>query len=133
MFDRLKPWFVLIAFAASLIFHFIWVTLFTLFTKRRHHYGFHIRRSFCRSALKAFGIKLSVKGEIPADPKGLFISNHRSLLDPLIELSFLDVYILSKSELGHCWEKVQKKPEYFLSIAQMTTAGKLHCSQLKNY
>lgn len=99
MFDRLRPWWKLIGFALVLIFHFVWLMLDTLFAGKKHHRGIYIRKRFCKSALKVFNIDLQLTGN-PKRSSGLFISNHRSMFDPLIELSFLDVYILSKAEVG---------------------------------
>ncbi len=61
--------------------------------------GFRIRRHFCKAALRAFNIKVRLAGKQTSD-SGLFVSNHRSMLDPLVELSLMDVFILSKAEVG---------------------------------
>ena len=61
--------------------------------------GFQIRGNFCRSAVKALGIKVITKNIIQHQGV-LYISNHRSMLDPLIELGFIHTYILSKAEVG---------------------------------
>src|SRR5687768_1946710 len=98
MFDRLRPWWKLIGFALILVWYFIWLMLDTLFAGKKHHRGMKIRGRFCKAAMNVFNIDLVLKGNA-LKKHGLFISNHRSMLDPMIELSFLDVYILSKAEV----------------------------------
>ena len=61
--------------------------------------AFHIRRKFCKAALQALNVKVKFSGK-QITGQGLIVSNHRSLLDPLVELSLMDVYILSKAEVG---------------------------------
>lgn len=60
--------------------------------------NFRIRQNFCLSCLKILGIQFHKEG-IPFQGACLYVSNHRSMLDPLIELSWLDTYILSKAEV----------------------------------
>lgn len=49
--------------------------------------------------MRILGIVYRKQGE-PYQGVCLYVSNHRSMLDPLIELSWLDTYILSKAEVG---------------------------------
>ena len=99
MINRLRPWWKLVAFGLVLIWHFLWLMLDIFFAGKKHHRGIYIRRSFCRSALKIFNLSVDLKGN-PDRSSGLIISNHRSMLDPLVEMSFLNVYILSKAEVS---------------------------------
>lgn len=100
MIRQIRPWWKLFRFTFVLIGHFIWLLTDMLFAGKHHHRGLRIRRRFCRSALRAFDIKVNVAGEFKG-LQGLIISNHRSMLDPLIQLAYLDVYILSKAEVGN--------------------------------
>ncbi len=60
--------------------------------------GFRIRKRFCRSAIRILGIKVNFhSAKHPS--VCLYISNHRSLLDPLIELGYIDTHILSKADV----------------------------------
>ncbi|HUR30443.1 MAG TPA: lysophospholipid acyltransferase family protein, partial [Saprospiraceae bacterium] len=99
MIGRIRLWLKLIGFVVVLVWHFIWLMLASALSRDKSKKLFYIRRSFCKAALGVFNIKLEVIGN-PILPGGLIISNHRSLLDPLVELSILDVYILSKAEVG---------------------------------
>src|SRR5687767_9200359 len=99
MINRLRPWWKLICFVLVLIWYFILLMLLSLFGALDLKKGFRIRRNFCRAALRVFNIDLHLKGA-PLKSNALYISNHRSMLDPLIELTFLEVYILSKSDVA---------------------------------
>lgn len=99
MINQIRPWWKLFRFTIVLIGHFLWLLADMMFAGKHHHRGLRIRRSFCKSALRAFNIRVNVTGDY-SDLHGLLISNHRSMLDPLIQLAYLDVYILSKAEVG---------------------------------
>lgn len=60
--------------------------------------GFLFRRKFARAAMRVLGVRLTMDGS-PVKPPVLYVSNHRSLLDPVIELGYIDAYIVSKSEV----------------------------------
>jgi lyso-ornithine lipid O-acyltransferase len=92
-------YFKLFVFALTLIWHFLILTVLGLFRGKDVEKGFRIRRQFCRSALSIFNIRVQFKGNA-SKLSGLYISNHRTMLDPLVELSIFDVYILSKAEVG---------------------------------
>lgn len=88
----------MVVFTFVLIWYFLLLMLSSLFSKGNPEKGFRFRRNFCKTALKLFNIKVNFKGNAK-NLTGLYISNHRAMLDPLIELSLLDVYILSKSDV----------------------------------
>lgn len=69
------------------------------FRRNRSAFGFRIRREFCRAVMRALGVRVALHG-LPYRGACLYISNHRSMLDPLIELGYLDTYILSKAEVA---------------------------------
>lgn len=62
--------------------------------------GFRYRRKFCASALSILRINYKQEGVLQAGAC-LYVSNHRSMLDPLIQLGFMDAYIVSKAEVGN--------------------------------
>ena len=72
--------------------------LSSVFAGKSMQRNFRIRQNFCSSCLKVFGIQFHKEG-IPFHGACLYVSNHRSMLDPLIELSWIDTYILSKAEV----------------------------------
>ncbi len=61
--------------------------------------GFKYRRKFVRQAIRALGIELQVEGTVPTETT-LMVSNHRSMLDPLILSSPINAYIVSKAEVA---------------------------------
>ena len=84
--------------AVSLLFHFCWLMVCIFILGKNEKRGFRIRKSFCRSAMRILGIQVSFHSA-PQPLVCLFISNHRSLLDPLIELGYIDTHILSKADV----------------------------------
>ncbi len=63
--------------------------------------GFKYRRLWGRRAYKLLGIKIINEPSIYQGPPALFISNHRTLTDPIVQVAFIDSYIIAKSEVGH--------------------------------
>ncbi len=60
--------------------------------------GFRFRRKFISSALDFLNVDCTFSGdgiEVPA----LYVSNHRSLLDPFLNLYKVDAYVVSKAEV----------------------------------
>ena len=61
--------------------------------------GFRYRRKFTQVAMRILGVKLTVHGQAHPLP-ALYVGNHRSLLDPIIQLHYLDTYIVAKAEVS---------------------------------
>ena len=62
--------------------------------------GFKHRRIWARNALFLLGIKVdAITGRLPTE-SGLLISNHRTLLDPIIQLAYIDAFIIAKAEVA---------------------------------
>ncbi len=62
---------------------------------------FKHRRIWARNALKILGIKIDVVvGEVPSQ-SGLVISNHRTLLDPVIQFAYIDAFVIAKAEVAN--------------------------------
>lgn len=62
--------------------------------------GFSFRRKYCRTALRIVGIAYIHENLYSGTGACLYVSNHRSLLDPLIQLGYIDAFIVSKAEVG---------------------------------
>lgn len=62
--------------------------------------SFKHRRRWARSCCWLLGIKIDEVIVSPDIPYGLIISNHRTLLDPVIQAAYLDAYIIAKAEVG---------------------------------
>lgn len=99
MMKAVRFWWKLIKVIVALIWYFLLLML-VIYTKGKdQNKAFRIRRNFCKAALQGLNVQVKFPGnQIPR--RGLVVSNHRSLLDPLVELSLMDVYILSKAEVG---------------------------------
>ena len=62
--------------------------------------AFRLRRRWIRwMALPILNIKCDVKGKPPVTP-ALYVCNHRSFSDPLINCAFLDAYVIAKAEIA---------------------------------
>ena len=63
--------------------------------------SFKHRRRWARSCCWLLGIRVDEVTGSPDVPYGLVISNHRTLLDPVIQAAYLDAYIIAKAEVGN--------------------------------
>ena len=61
--------------------------------------GFRFRRKFCRKAVSILNVRYQHSGSFDGGVC-LYVSNHRSMLDPLIQLGYIDAFIVSKAEVG---------------------------------
>src|SRR6187397_2343018 len=61
--------------------------------------GFRFRRKFCRKAVSILNVWYQHSGSFNGGVC-LYVSNHRSMLDPLIQLGYIDAFIVSKAEVG---------------------------------
>jgi 1-acyl-sn-glycerol-3-phosphate acyltransferase len=100
--DRVRGWTVLAFWSLSLVV--ISPMLFALFLLlRRKRILYAPARFFIRIGLRLGGVRFHVQGAEKLDPHQtyLFLSNHQSLLDPLIQLVGLrrDLAFLAKREL----------------------------------
>lgn len=58
-----------------------------------------VRRKFARNGAKSVGIRMEVEGT-PPDYPGMFISNHQSYLDPIIQLCQILALPIAKAEVA---------------------------------
>jgi 1-acyl-sn-glycerol-3-phosphate acyltransferase len=61
---------------------------------------FKHRRRWARWSIKILGIKIDELRGTLSSTNVLIISNHRTLLDPVIQCAFMDAYIIAKAEVG---------------------------------
>lgn len=95
----IRPWLKLSLVVMVLIWYLSLLLIITAISGRKTETGFRYRRKFCRSALSILRINYSQSGAVQQGAC-LFVSNHRSMLDPLIQLGHIDTFILSKAEVG---------------------------------
>ncbi len=63
--------------------------------------SFKHRRKWAQNSCRILGIKVDERiGSIGISP-ALVISNHRTLLDPVIQAAFVDAFIIAKAEVGN--------------------------------
>ena len=62
--------------------------------------GFRYRRLWAKRALKILGIKIVEDRINHHDGVALYISNHRTLTDPIIQMAYFDSYVIAKSDVG---------------------------------
>ena len=59
-----------------------------------------VRKRFCRAALRVLNVKLTVEGTPYIAGPAIFISNHRSYIDPLVALQDIKALPVAKAEVG---------------------------------
>ncbi len=91
----------LFAFITSLIWHAIplWIRAARGPIDWAHHQ--QVRQNFAKSAMRILGIDLTVIGKpYRGETACVYISNHRSWLDPFAELSIVWAWPVAKAEVG---------------------------------
>jgi len=80
----------------------IWVSAYVvslIFTKHTKARAFNLRRSFSKIAVPILGIRTIYKGE-PIDEPALYVSNHRSFPDPMINCIPINAFVIAKAEVA---------------------------------
>lgn len=70
-----------------------------LFVKESPEKSFRLRRNYAKIAVPLLGIKVKIRGKMDDRPC-LYVSNHRSFSDPLIQALCIDAYIIAKAEVA---------------------------------
>lgn len=101
----LKPFLYLLALIRLLLliipmalFLAIYGILSSIFFKNTIERAFWLRRFYVKYACFILGIRNKVEGKATAKP-AIYISNHRSLSDPLITSKYIDAFIIAKAEV----------------------------------
>jgi 1-acyl-sn-glycerol-3-phosphate acyltransferase len=98
IWGRIRAIVRIIALMIALLWYLLRLMLISKIMGETEERGFRYRRKFTRVALWILGVRLTIHGKM-ADIPVLYVSNHRSLLDPFIQLRHIDAYIVSKSEV----------------------------------
>jgi len=96
---KLRAWLRITALVLTLIYYLFGLILKTKIFGRKRERGLSYRRKYIRVSLRILGVELEKHGQ-QADFPALYVSNHRSLLDPLINLLYIDAVIVSKAEVS---------------------------------
>lgn len=99
VFGRIRAMSRMIAMLILLAWHLSCLLIVSAIRGEDEQRGFRYRRRFTGAAMRALGIRLTVQGEPVATP-ALYISNHRSFVDPLIQLRYIDAYAVAKAEIA---------------------------------
>lgn len=79
---------------------FVSIILFRQLWKGKDlNHAFKIRKSWAKYATKAFGMQVEYFGNVP-EQQGIFISNHRSLTDPVVQLTQFYALPIAKAEIS---------------------------------
>jgi 1-acyl-sn-glycerol-3-phosphate acyltransferase len=97
--STLRPWIKLSIVFLALAWYLGQLMLISAIRGKVVERGFRFRRKFCTSAISILGIKYQHSG-FACKGSCLYVSNHRSMLDPLIQLAHIDAFIVSKAEVG---------------------------------
>lgn len=77
----------------------IYILLSKFLFKNTIDRAYKLRRLYVRVACFILGIHLKTEGTANTKP-ALYVSNHRSMSDPLITVQFLDAFIIAKAEVS---------------------------------
>ena len=98
MIQKARAYTRIILAILSLAYFLSRLLIINLFKGSNVKRGFIYRQKYIRSAMAILGLQIEYKGEIPNETC-LMVSNHRSMVDPLILLRNVDAYIVSKAEV----------------------------------
>lgn len=76
------------------------LALHSVFTTRSAALGFKYRKKWGRSSTRILGIRIDELISIEINEPVLFVSNHRSMTDPMVQTGIFDSYIIAKNEVG---------------------------------
>ena len=96
--STIRAYLRLIIFLIHLIFRVGLLAIVLPFAKNQDKTMFRMRRKWGKEACRILGIKRIIHGT-PRSDLALYVSNHRSIIDPVILFSEFDVYPLSKEEI----------------------------------
>jgi 1-acyl-sn-glycerol-3-phosphate acyltransferase len=97
---HLRPWIKFSGVFIMLCWYLGQLLVYSAIKGKNTDRGFRYRRKFCSAALAILNIDYQQEGQLQPGAC-LYVSNHRSMLDPLIQLGYIDAFIVSKAEVGN--------------------------------
>lgn len=90
----------LLGFTLTLIWHAfpLWIRAALGPINWNHHQA--VRQKFAKDAMRVLGIQVTVDGKPYLDGPAIYASNHRSWLDPFVDLSEVWAFPVAKAEVG---------------------------------
>ena len=96
---RIRAYIKVLKVIGATIFYVSIILFRQLFKGKDLNHAFKIRKSWAKYATKAFGIEAEYFGNIPKKPS-ILISNHRSLTDPVVQLTQFYALPVAKAEIS---------------------------------
>ena len=95
----IRAWLRILGIILALVWLLSGLMLRTWIFGRTRERGLKYRRRYIKTCLWILGVRLEHSGSQIEGP-ALYVSNHRSMLDPFINLLFIDAVIVSKAEVS---------------------------------
>ena len=95
---KLRAWFRLFLFAFTITIAIVLCIISALFGGDKLGRNMSIRRLWILIVSKLMGLKIQSEGDVP-DGTFLYVSNHKSFMDPMVALHFLKALPLAKAEI----------------------------------
>lgn len=86
--------------ALSILIYLFGYAISTIFKKHTTERAFALRRTWLKLANRILGHRIEFTGK-PIQGAALYISNHRTFSDPIIQTMVLDAFIIAKAEVGN--------------------------------
>ena len=86
--------------ALSMIVYMLVYSVTLLFRKHTTESAFNLRRAWMKIGNPIMGNSVEING-VPADEPAIYMSNHRSFSDPLMQANAFDSIIIAKAEVSN--------------------------------
>ena len=96
---KLRAYIKIIKVLLATIFYVTVIVLRRVAKGKDLNHASKIRKTWAKYAIKAFGIKVETYGQMPKE-NALVISNHRSLIDPVVQLNYFYALPVAKAEIA---------------------------------
>ncbi len=98
--NQVRAWARLSLFVGSLSGGILLCVISSLFGGNRLRRNMKIRRGWVVLISRLIGLRMTVTGEAPGGAPYLYVSNHRSFMDPVVALHYLWALPLAKAEVS---------------------------------
>lgn len=85
--------------ALSMVIYMIGYSVKRIFVKHTPEQAFKLRRAWMKIGNPIMGNKVTIKGEQFNEP-AIYMSNHRSFTDPMVQAVAFDAFIIAKAEVS---------------------------------
>lgn len=88
-----------ILMALSMVVYMLVYSIKRIFVKHTPEQAFKLRRAWMKIGNPIMGNKVAIKGT-PLNEPAIYMSNHRSFSDPLVQANAFDAFIIAKAEVS---------------------------------